>query len=190
MPSLQSSTTPDRRKRSPHIELELHDINQLFNSIDPSPLEKRDLDRNAEEFITGWMEEYPSTATVSLRIHLEEWPADDPTNLLRAAIHNYFAYRADVNHTRFKRLMQRGRTSLAIGLLFLVTCLIVSRLLFGEGDSAWAGIGRESLTIAGWVAMWRPMEIYLYDWWPLRRRARIFAKLGLIPVEVVRRMSK
>lgn len=72
MPSLQSSTTPEQRKRSPRIELELQDINQLFNSIDPSPLEKRDLDRNAEEFIVGWMEEYPPTATVSLRIHLEE----------------------------------------------------------------------------------------------------------------------
>jgi len=35
------------------------------------------------------------------------------------------------------------------------------------------------------VAMWRPMEIYLYDWWPLRRRSKIFAKLSHMPVEVV-----
>jgi hypothetical protein len=44
---------------------------------------------------------------------------------------------------------------------------------------------RESLTIAGWVGMWRPMEMYLYDWWPVLRRARVFRKLSAMPVEVV-----
>jgi hypothetical protein len=43
------------------------------------------------------------------------------------------------------------------------------------------------LTIAGWVAMWRPMQIYLYDWWPVRRRGRVYAKLSEMPVQVVRR---
>ena len=43
---------------------------------------------------------------------------------------------------------------------------------------------KESLMIAGWVAMWRPMNIYLYDWCPLRRRGRIFDKLSRIDVEV------
>jgi len=46
---------------------------------------------------------------------------------------------------------------------------------------------RESLTIAGWVAMWRPMQIYLYDWWPLLRRSRIYAKLSQMPVELVQK---
>jgi hypothetical protein len=35
------------------------------------------------------------------------------------------------------------------------------------------GIIRESLLIGGWVAMWRPMEILLYDWWPIRAEARL-----------------
>ena len=24
--------------------------------------------------------------------------------------------------------------------------------------------------IGGWVALWRPLEIFLYDWWPIRRK--------------------
>jgi len=32
--------------------------------------------------------------------------------------------------------------------------------------------------------MWRPMQIYLYDWWPVRRRRRIYEKLSHMPVEV------
>ena len=42
----------------------------------------------------------------------------------------------------------------------------------------------EGLTIAGWVAMWKPLEIHLYDWWPVRRRGRTFEKLSRVPVEV------
>jgi hypothetical protein len=83
--------------------------------------------------------------------------------------------------------MKRGRASLIIGLLFLATCLLGSRLLLGDQQGTWATIIRESLTIAGWVAMWRPMEVYLYDWWPLRRRARLYDKLSRMPVEVSQR---
>ena len=45
-------------------------------------------------------------------------------------------------------------------------------------------MAREGLTIGGWVAMWRPMEIYLYSWWPLQRRGRIFEKMSQMKVEV------
>jgi hypothetical protein len=42
-----------------HIQLNLRDINQLFNTIDPSPFQERDLDRNAEDFILSWAQEFP-----------------------------------------------------------------------------------------------------------------------------------
>ena len=84
----------------------------------------------------------------------------------------------------FKRLMNQGRISLVIGLVFLSVCLVLGKALLGHEAGTWAAIGRESLTIAGWVAMWRPMQIYLYDWWPLRRRERIYEKLSHMPVEI------
>jgi hypothetical protein len=60
-------------------------------------------------------------------------------------------------------------------------------VLLGNRPETWATISRESLTIGGWVAMWRPMEIYLYDWWPLRRRTLVYRKLSRMPVEIVQR---
>jgi hypothetical protein len=42
----------------------------------------------------------------------------------------------------------------------------------------------EGLLIVGWVAMWRPLEIFLYEWWPTRRRCRGFDKLSRIRVIV------
>ncbi len=176
------------KANGPHdIELELRDMRQLFNSMDPSPFKDKDLDGDAEEFIVGSAQEFPPDMLLRLRIHLETWPGEDPTELIRAAVHNYFADRAKHNYREFRLLMKRGRTSLLIGSLFLVACLLISKVAIGDTASTWAGIARESLTIAGWVAMWRPMEIYLYDWWPLRRRGRIYTKLGAIPVEVIQK---
>ena len=47
-----------------------------------------------------------------------------------------------------------------------------------------AEILRESFLIGGWVAMWRPLEVFLYDWWPIRAEARLFDRLSAMPVRV------
>jgi hypothetical protein len=160
---------------------------QLFNSMDPSPFIEKDLDDDAEEFIVSWAQEFSPEASIKLSIYLEQWPAEDPKELIKAAVHNDFAHRAKITNLEFKRLLRQGRTSLLIGLLFLFICLLLSKELLGSEVGTWAAAMRESLTIAGWVAMWRPMQIYLYDWWPLRRRARIYEKLSHMPVEVLHR---
>jgi hypothetical protein len=170
-----------------YIELGLRDVRQLFNSMDPSPFNEKDLDSDAEEFIVTYAQEFPPNTGLTLRIYLAEWPPEDPTEMIRSAVHNYFAYREKLNWQEFRSMMKRGRTSLIIGLVFLVTCLLISKLLVGNSSGTWAGVVRESLTIAGWVAMWRPMEIYLYDWWPLRRRGRTYTKLSQMPIEVIQR---
>jgi len=170
--------------QSNRIKLKVHDLNQLFNSMDPSPFIEKDLDDDAEEFIVSWAREFPSYAPVKLSIQLDQWPADDPNDLVRQAVQNHFAHRAELTDLEFRDLMKQGRTSLLIGLSCLATCLGISHALLHGNAGTWASILRESLTIAGWVAMWRPMEIYLYDWWPLRRRGRIYAKLSRMPIEV------
>ena len=180
-----SGTTATDRGHAHTISLKLRDVNQLFNSMDPSPFIEKDLDHDAEEFIVSWAQEFSPKTLLKLRIYLDQWPAEDPKELIRTAVHNHFAHRAQITNLEFKRLLKQGRTSLFIGLLFLSACLLLGKILLGRDADTWAAVVRESLTIAGWVAMWRPMQIYLYDWWPLRRRSRVFVKLSHMPVEVL-----
>ncbi len=37
----------------------------------------------------------------------------------------------------------------------------------------------------GWVANWRPMEIFLYDWWPLSRKRHRYERLAIAELEIV-----
>ena len=177
-------TDGTERGHTHYIRLKLREVHQLFNSMDPSPFIEKDLDADAEEFIVSWAQEFPPDDPVRLHIYLEQWPVDDPKEPIKTAVHNYFAHRAEITDLEFKRLLEQGRISVVIGLVFLSACLILSKVLLGHEVGTWADVARESLTIAGWVAMWRPMQIYLYDWWPLRRRARIYEKLSHMPVEV------
>lgn len=44
---------------------------------------------------------------------------------------------------------------------------------------------QQGLLIIGWVANWRPVQIFLYDWWPLSREAELYGILSRIPVKVL-----
>jgi hypothetical protein len=174
--------------RSVHrIEIKLRDINQLFNTMDASPFHEKDLDADAEEFIVSWAQEFPRQDPLVLVIHLsQDCPTRTPDALVEEAVRNYFSYRASISRLEFRRLMREGRLSLLIGLVFLTVCLVTASLLEGAGHETVLQVPREGLVIAGWVAMWRPLQIYLYDWWPLRWRWKIFEKMGKMKVEVVR----
>lgn len=171
-----------------HIELNLRDIDQLFNTMDPSPFHERDLDDDAAEFILSWAQEFHRPEPVDLIVHLEKMPeGHNAQRLVEDAVHHYFAYRARLNELEFKRLMKQGRQSLMVGLSFLALCFLVIELLVSRSISTLPSFFEEGLTIAGWVAMWRPLEIYLYEWWPLRRRGQILDKLSQMAVKVRKR---
>ncbi|MBI3414973.1 MAG: hypothetical protein HY043_06570 [Verrucomicrobia bacterium] len=171
-----------------HLELNLHEMEQLFNTMDPSPFHEKDLDHDAEEFIVSWAQEFHLSEPVDLVIHLAKLPeSHNAQRVAEDAIHHYFAYRARLNELEFKRLMKQGRLSLLVGLAFLAVCFLLIELWLAKQSSPVPSFLKEGLLIAGWVAMWKPLEIYLYDWWPLRRRGQIFEKLSRMPVEVRKR---
>ena len=118
-------------------------------------------------------------------MHLEKVPeGHNAQRLVEDAVHHYFAYRARLNKLEFKRLMKQGRLSLLVGLSFMAACFLTIELFVSKNLAAFPSFIKEGLTIAGWVAMWRPLQIYLYEWWPLRQRGQVFEKLSRMPVEV------
>ena len=153
--------------------------------MDPSPFHEKDLDPRVEEFIVSRVHEYHRHDPVTLIVHVNQTPIDlEAAGVVERAVHHYFAHRARLNRLEFKRLMKQGRASLLVGLLFLSLCLTAAKLLEAAGAPPVHLLLRESLMIAGTVAMWRPMEIYLYEWWPLRRRGQIFEKMSRMKIEI------
>jgi len=168
-----------------HIELRLRDVAQLFNSLDPTPFHHKDLDPDAEEFIESWAMEFPPGSRFQITVHLAQRPPEgDPAVMVEEAIHNFFGYKAELKRREVRQLMWQGRISLIIGLAFLTLCLLVAEIMTALAAGTFISIVRESLTIGGWVAMWRPLQIFLYDWWPLLRRLRIYRRLQHAQIRV------
>jgi hypothetical protein len=194
-PGMLNVPLPDQRSYSHRassrcgiIKMHLRTLEQLFDSLDHSPFREKDLDRNAEEYIVESIKEFPSRTACELVIHLDQpRSTPDEENVVGEAVHVHFARRAQVLRHALRTLLRRGWISLIIGLSFLATFFLVGqfiRRMMGEGQLA--TLLRESLLIGGWVAMWKPLEIFLYDWWPLVAERRLHDRLSRMKVRIVR----
>ncbi len=167
------------------LELHLKDPRQIFNTFDPAPFRERDLDPAAEAYIVDWAREVPRESTLVLGVHLARAPDAGTETLLRDAVHAHFRERAKSERRRLRKLFRTGRISLVIGLAFLALAIVLGEFAasFASKES-YATIVKESFVIGGWVALWRPLEIFLYDWWPVRAEASMFDRLSAMPVSV------
>ena len=167
------------------IELRLRELAQLFNVMDPSPFYDRDLDAAAEEFIVSWAHELSREGEIELVIHLATVPPPERAAGTEEAVRHYFANRAEMKGRELRQLLRRGRISLFIGVAFLGACFalgVLSQRLF---SGAWHEFIETGLQIVGWVAMWRPLEIFLYDWWPIRNDRRLLERLARMRVTLL-----
>ena len=163
------------------IELNLRDTRQLFHTLDPAPFREKDLDPAAETYIDEAVREIGADRPTKLLIHLPAAETSQEAHDLPEAIAHYFEHRADHAQVELRRLLKRGLASLVIGLAFLFACLSLRNYL---ADAAGFEVLAEGLLIIGWVALWRPVEIFLYDWWPIRRRQLRSEAIARMPVEV------
>ena len=169
------------------IEVRVRDVQSLFDSLDPSPFIALDLDDDAHQYICTSAKELNTRLPLALAVHVAE-PLVSAEETLDAgeAIREHFIRQAGFATVHLNQLIRTGLISLAIGLAFLSLALTASAAL-----APWAetyrtiSIFREGLLICGWVAMWRPLQIFLYDWWPILGERRIFDRLGRMPVQIV-----
>lgn len=169
------------------IEIRIRKLDQMFDSRDPSPFLAQDLDDDAQQYVVASAQEFSRRLPLALVIHVNE-PVDSPEKARDAgeAIREHFKRQSGFTSVRLKELLHDGWISLAIGLAFLTAALTAAAALGKWADVwHWAAIFREGLVICGWVAMWRPLQLLLYDWWPILDDRRLFDRLSRMPVRIV-----
>jgi len=169
------------------LDIHVGELRQLFHSMDPAPFRERDLDPKAEEYIVEWSREVRPERPLALVVQIDRSAGTlDEERALRDAVHAFFEDRAATARRRLRQLLQEGRRSLAISLVFLAAMVLVGDFLAALiRRERSAEILKEGLLIGGWVAMWRPLEIFLYGWWPIRADARLYDRLSAMTVRVV-----
>jgi hypothetical protein len=101
--------------------------------------------------------------------------SEDPNELIRTAVHKHFADRAKITGLAFNRLLKQGRNSLLIGLLFLAMSTPQQDVVGSCGGHLGCRRAGEpyDCRTGRHVA---PMQIYLYEWWPLLPLSRFYTR--------------
>ncbi|MBU0615955.1 MAG: hypothetical protein KJ601_07740 [Nanoarchaeota archaeon] len=167
------------------INLKLREERQLFNSFDPAPFLDRDLDDDAADYITDSVRELSGKHEIRLNILLPKDRKHKVSNAdIKSAIKNHFNYSKEVLRIKLKSILKQGRKSLVIGILFLTSCISASELSQVYLTGFISKILAEGLIIAGWVAMWKPINTFLYEWWPITKEIAIRQKIRDMEVKI------
>lgn len=160
-------------------------ISQMFDASGPGPFGGRRLDSDAEDYIVKRARDLPKNAPISIVVDLpQSGNVADGMAELRRALSGHFDKRAEAASAELRELFAVGRKALVIGLAMLAMSLAATQALASYSDAPATGVLRESLSVLGWVALWRPMEVFLYDWWPIAYKRTLFRRLAKAKVDV------
>jgi hypothetical protein len=104
-------------------------------------------------------------------------------NTNTTAMRAYFEKRRADESRCIKRLLWEGRITLFMGLVFLLFASALGEGLRATFSGQFAGALASGLEIFGWVALWKPAELLLYEWIPVRRKRKLLTRLATMEVE-------
>ena len=170
------------------LEIYLADIRRLFNSMDPAPFHERDLDPDRGRL-------HPSNGPRNCRARVRwrsssSWERHSAPTTTPQPSSGRSAITSSAGRQRLAvtcgDLLRMGRYSLLAALLFLGPVIVIAESAAHMVQTErYAALIENSLVIGAWVALWRPLEIFLYDWWPIRAEARLFDRLSQMDVRTV-----
>jgi hypothetical protein len=145
------------------IKLRVRDIAQLFNTLDASPFRIRDISPAVDQYIVDWAQELPQDQPIEIDVYLGSRDATErETSDISDAFRSWYTEKEKAETTAIRTLFRDARLS-----------------------GPFARLMQESLVIIGWVVIWRPIEIFLYDWIPLVRRRKLYRRLAASKVTAV-----
>lgn len=167
------------------IEVRVRSVQQLFDARDPAPFRERDLDDDFAEYIGSSVSEFSIKTPLKLVIYVDEKESKElPKDSVREAIRSFFSYRIDLQKNELRTYVKRAQVFLLIGLVMLGTCLGVAQNIKLPSPPGVVGILREGIVIFGWVSVWKPIELVLFDWYPLYEKLRLNRKLLGMEIDI------
>ncbi len=154
------------------LKIKVSSVEGLFDNQDPRDIPERNLNFEWLEYIFEVMNDKPRKIPIDLEIMVksvgDEWDLETLPEVLHEEFKNYDV----LLRRRLKDNFRLGRSSLLIALATLAGFILLSELVHLVSTGFFQRAFEEGFLIIGWVALWRPVEILLYDWWPIVDRRR------------------
>ncbi len=169
----------------PCIEIHLKAIHNIFDNRDPSSHFERDIDADAFDYLIGLAEDLPPRQPFRVALWFAE-PASEtiPDATIVQAFRTHIGFALLRAERRVIREFRQTRTSFILGLALLIASLFLREISKPAPGDALALAIREGILIIGWVAMWRPLESFAYDWLPYVQQRRLLRRMIAAPIDI------
>ena len=163
-------------------------LGQLFDEEDPTSLPDKELTEEAEDALSGHLDEYRVSKPSNLVIELPEKDITDvSSSLITEGVQNHFKFRYDDVSHDMKIHLREGIYSIMlllgnVAVLLLFVYYATKNELPLDAVSATLILG--FITIMNWVTVWHTYEHFMYDYRNLARKRWIFEKITKIPVTI------
>lgn len=169
------------------LELELANAGQIVELDAAWPSYRGCLRPAAEAAIIDWARRQPKDAPLGILIRLPASAMEEAERMrLSEAISARFQRLAEEQAYTTKEFLADARISAAIGFSIAAASLLTVWTLYSsyQGSTTARAI-RDTLSILGWIAAWKPLEMLVHERRPILRRLRLLRRLAQATVRVV-----
>ncbi|GAB4212688.1 MAG: hypothetical protein OHK0013_35740 [Sandaracinaceae bacterium] len=164
------------------IDVRVKDVAQVFDNRDPMPFLERDLDDEVAAYVTECAADIGGEP---FRIVLWAERSELDEAALATAFRKHFEWELARARRRQRASFRSARNGFLLGIALMAALRIASEVFvmsFSPGDLR--SVLHEGLVIVSWVALWRPIELVLYDVWPTLERRRLLERIRDAPVSL------
>jgi hypothetical protein len=165
------------------IELSVRDPSRLFEPagpLDAPPV----LHPDAFDEILEQARAAPRRQPLEIVVRLPNGAAVD-SPVLQTAFRDYLLHKSQVDRREISNILRIGWQILPVAAGFLILATAVGESIRESFEGRLITSVADGLEIFGWVALWRPGELLLYDWIPIYRRIRLQSRLANASVSIV-----
>lgn len=173
------------------VRIRLETLRYLFDNPTVDPLTGSydglsGVDHLALALKRHWGSNTPEVKSVEWVVPREE-ATEQNQAAIQSAIQGWCSAQAAITENALLVMAKERRHAWQVGGLFFAACFIVSAAL--DRAHALSELGgallSESFIIAGWVSIWYPINLTLYEWWPLRRRLKLLEGTARLNVKLL-----
>lgn len=172
-------------KKPVEIRLHLTSVEELFVNNNASFFHNHRLNKGAEEFIIESALALPRKTSFLLEVYVPQAEITRSEEVI-TSIQQHFNFRKKKSERQLRRTLRLGWRSLLIAIAFLSIILLLTKavdLFLPRGGVAMTI--EELFIILGWVALWRPADLLLYEWYPHKRDIKLFRRLEQTKVQIM-----
>ena len=158
-------------------------LDQHFNPNDPSPIYKRQLSYQFEQYILASIATARRYSIINYRVTCKKEGDKQYSEPLIYTIKRNFAAKKALKILEFEKFKRRNYMLLFLSLAVVMICRGVVPLILDENHHLEGGLSN-SLDIFSWVLLWQPIDSLLFRYNPYLKEICILDKLATAEVVI------